>query len=83
MCSRYPLVCKADLLLLSLDGNLSGEVMARAQWIKIWFKHSYYATLIDVGDFLMHKGCLSAIKSRRSNNNIQIIKPDKRSGVVI
>ena len=83
MCSGYPLVCRIDLLLLSLDGNFSGKVMARVRWIKIWFKHSYCATLVDVGDFLMHKECLNAIKSRRSNNNIQITKPDKGTGVVI
>ena len=38
---------------------------------------------VDAGDFLMHRECLSAIKSLRSNSNVLITKPDKRSGVVI
>ena len=45
--------------------------------------HTYCGTLVDAGDFLMHRECLSAIKSLRSNSNIVVTKPDKGSGVVI
>ena len=45
--------------------------------------HAYCGTFVDAGDFLMHRECLSAIKSLRSNSNILITKPDKGSGVVI
>ena len=45
--------------------------------------HAYCGTPVDAGDFLMHRKCLRAIKSQRSNNNILITKPDKGSGVVI
>ena len=45
--------------------------------------HAHCGTPIDAGDFLMHRECLSAIKSLRSNSNILITKPDKGSGVVI
>ena len=45
--------------------------------------HAYCGTPVDAGDFLMHRECLSAIKSLRSNSNIVITKPDKGSGVVI
>ena len=45
--------------------------------------HAHCGTPVDAGDFLMHRECLSAIKSLRSNSNIVITKPDKGSGVVI
>ena len=44
--------------------------------------HAYYGTLVNAGDFLMHRECRSAIKSLQSNRNIRIIKPEKGSGVV-
>ena len=45
--------------------------------------HAYCGTPVDAGNFPMHRECLSAIKSLRSNNNILITKPDKGSGMVI
>ena len=45
--------------------------------------HAYCGSPIDVGDSLMSKECLQAIKSLRSNKSIIITKPDKGSGVVI
>ena len=45
--------------------------------------HAYCGTPVDAGDFLMHRKCLSAIKSLRSNSNILITKPDNGSGMVI
>ena len=45
--------------------------------------HAYCGTLVDAGDFLMHRECLKATKSMRSNSNILITKPSKGSGVVI
>ena len=39
--------------------------------------HPYCGPPVDAGDFLMHRKCLSAIKSLRSNSNILITKPDK------
>ena len=45
--------------------------------------HAYCGTLVDARDFLMHRECLCAIKSLRSNSNILITKPDKGSGMVI
>ena len=38
---------------------------------------------VDIGDFLILKECIHAIKSLRSNESILITKPDKGSGVVI
>ena len=45
--------------------------------------HSYCDSPIDWTDFSTHRECFQAIKSLRSNKNILIAKPDKRSGVVI
>ena len=39
--------------------------------------HSYCNAPINWTDFSMHRVCFQAIKSRRSNNDILIIKPDK------
>ena len=40
-------------------------------------------TPVDVGDCLMKKECLKALKSFRSNSDILITKPDKGSGVFV
>ena len=45
--------------------------------------HAYCGTPVNAGDFLMHRECLSAIKTLRSNSNILITKPDKGSCEVI
>ena len=45
--------------------------------------HAYYGSFIDLGDFLMTKECIQAIKSLRMNEKILIKKPDKSAGVVI
>ena len=45
--------------------------------------HAYCGTPVDLGDFNMQKEHFQAIKSLRSNEQIQITKPDKGSGVVI
>ena len=45
--------------------------------------HAYCDTPVDVGDFLMNKESLQAIKSLHSNQDILITKPDEGSGVVI
>ena len=43
----------------------------------------YCGTSVDLSDLNMHKEHFQAIKSLRSNEQIPITKPDKRSGVVI
>ena len=45
--------------------------------------HAFCGTPVDIGDFLILKECIHAIKSLRSNESILITKPDKGSGVVI
>ena len=45
--------------------------------------HAYCGNPIDIGDFLILKECIQATRSLRYNENINVTKPDKGSGVVI
>ena len=45
--------------------------------------HAYCGNAVDIGDFLIIKGCIQESRPLRCNKNIRVAKPDKDSGAVI
>ena len=82
---REKIFAEFEVLMVQLfyHSSKSKECLSASKAKLNHLAHAFCGTQIYLTYFAIHRECIDAIKSLRSNDKIIITKPDKGSGVVI